>query len=403
LTKKYQIGDELTVNVEKIVPRGLGLAFAEELTVFVPLSAPGDGVRVSVHELKGRTAFAEIVELHEPSTHRVTPPCPYFGVCGGCDFMHLNYQAQLTAKVEMIRDCIVRIGKIDLQQEIRVIPSPNEFGYRLRAQWHADASMQAIGYYKRNSRELVDIEDCIVLVPELREELRRRRAEIAGGLATASQIDVAAGDNGEVSAYSSDPVEMTRELTVTAAGERFGFSARSFFQGNRFLIDALVEAAIGGHSGGIALDLYSGVGLFTLPLARRFEQVIGVEDNQHAVEFANDNAERAGLVNVDFYQASVRDFLASGESPMPDFVLLDPPRAGAEKDTIMNLIGLAPKRVSYVACEPSILARDLRRFVENGYAIETVTAIDLFPQTHHVETVVHLVKAGVEPPAIQEA
>jgi 23S rRNA (uracil1939-C5)-methyltransferase len=126
---------------------------------------------------------------------------------------------------------------------------------------------------------------------------------------------------------------------------------------------------------------------------RRFKTVVGVEDNEQAVEFANANAERAGLANIDLYAASVRDYLASGEAPKPDFVLLDPPRAGTEKETMMNLIALAPRRVSYVACEPSILARDLRRFVDNGYAIESITALDLFPQTHHVETVAHLTRS----------
>ncbi|HBE81923.1 MAG TPA: class I SAM-dependent RNA methyltransferase, partial [Blastocatellia bacterium] len=172
--------------------------------------------------------------------------------------------------------------------------------------------------------------------------------------------------------------------------ERYNFSARSFFQGNRYLIDTLVEIAIGDSKGEIALDLYSGVGLFSLPLARRFKSVIGVEDNEAAVEMANRNAEAANAANLDFYAASVRDYLASGEAPKPDFVLLDPPRAGTEKETIQNLIDLDPERVSYVACEPSILARDLRRFVDRGYRIAKITAIDLFPQTHHVETVAHL-------------
>lgn len=391
MNNTYKIGDELELKIEKIVPRGLGLSFVEGLTVFVPLAATGDRVRARIAEIKGKTAFAEITEVIEPSADRITPPCPYFGTCGGCDLMQLNYTAQLTAKVAMISDCIERIGKIKLEHEIRIIESPQQFGYRLRAQWHADPQTGEIGYYQRNSRNLVDIKECIVLVPELQAELDRIRGEMSPELAAGMmQIDAAAGDNGEVSTYSADLVEPTREIAHTSNGERLSFSARSFFQGNRFLIDKLVETAIGDAAGETALDLYSGVGLFTLPLGRKFKQVVGVEDNEAAVEFANANAVRAGLENIDFYAASVRRFLTSGEAPKADFVLLDPPRAGTEKETMNALIGLKPRRISYVACEPSILARDLKRFAESGYTIESVTAIDLFPQTHHVETVAHL-------------
>jgi tRNA/tmRNA/rRNA uracil-C5-methylase (TrmA/RlmC/RlmD family) len=399
LNKKYKIGDELELKIEKVVPRGLGLAFAEGLTVFVPLSATGDRIRAEIVEIKGRSAFCEIVSVVEPSADRIKPPCPYFGICGGCDFMHLSYAAQLSAKAAMIRDCIERIGKIDYRHEIAVIESPSEFGYRLRAQWHGDPRTGEIGYYQRNSRKLVDVKDCLVLVPELQAELDRCRENLSPELAAGMmQIDAAAGDNGDVSIYSADLLEPTKEIGFTAAGERLAFSARSFFQGNRFLVDKLVEVAIGDASGGTALDLYCGVGLFTLPLARRFGKVVGVEDNEQAVELADANAERAGLKNIDLYAVSVREYLASGEAPKPDFVLLDPPRAGTEKETVMNLIALEPQRVSYVACEPSILARDLRRFVDNGYAIKSITALDLFPQTHHVETVAQLIRT--EPGAV---
>ncbi len=391
MNNTYKIGDELELKIEKIVPRGLGLTFAEGLTVFVPLAATGDRVRVQIAEIKGKTAFAEITEVIEQSVDRITPPCPYFGTCGGCDLMQMNYAAQLAAKVAMIRDCIDRIAKVDFTGEIAMIGSPREFGYRLRAQWHADPQTGEIGYYQRNSRKLVDIKECIVLVPELQAELDRLRGEMSPATASGiMQIDAAAGDNGEVSTYSADLLEPTREIAFTAVGERLAFSARSFFQGNRYLIDKLIETAIGDASGETALDLYSGVGLFTVPLGRRFKQVIGVEENEAAVEFANANAVRGGLENIDLYAASVRRFLTSGEAPRPDFVLLDPPRAGTEKETIHALIALEPERISYVACEPSLLARDLKRFVESGYTIDSITAIDLFPQTHHVETVAHL-------------
>lgn len=389
MSKKYRAGDQLTLTIEKIVPRGYGLAFAEELTVFVALAAVGDRVDATLREVKGKTAFAEIDRVIEPSPDRVDPVCGYFGSCGGCDFMQMTYDAQLRGKVAMIRDCIERIAKLKYDREINMIASPEILGYRLRAQWHANTREHKIGYYRRNSRELIDIEKCPILLPDLQTELDQLRSDLPWGafFSEKAQIDAACGDSGDVSVFSPELLEPTRDISFTAAGEKYSFSARSFFQGNRYLIDDLVAAATPDVRGRTALDLYCGVGLFTIPLGRRFDRVIGVEENADAIEFARRNSETAGLTNIQFHVDSVRDFLENAELEHVDFALLDPPRAGTEKDTIERLIGLSPPTVSYVACEPSILARDLRRFADAGYRIETITAIDLFPQTHHVETV----------------
>lgn len=392
MKKEISVGDVIEVKIEKIVPGGYGLAFTEGHTAFVALAAPGDELRAKVAKVKGRTVFAEAEDILTPGPDRAEPPCPYFGSCGGCDLQQLGYAAQLRAKEAIIRDCIERIAKVRYEDEIRVIASPEPFGYRLRAQWHVDAAAQKLGYYRRDSRDLVEIEECAVLQPELRGRLAEYRAEMPWQmfLNERSRIDAACGSDGTVSTYSPDLPEATDEITFDAAGEKYLFSARSFFQGNRFLIDKLIETAIGDAEGETALDLYCGVGLFTLPLARRFENVIGVEDNLEATAFAERNVRKAGLGNVIIHTESVRRFLVSGKAPKAGFVLLDPPRAGTEKETMLALLKLRPERVSYVACEPSILARDLKRFVENGYKIDSLTAIDLFPQTHHIETVAHL-------------
>ncbi len=392
MSSNYKAGDNLTVKIERIVPRGYGIGFADGLTVFVALAAEGDVVRVRLSEIRGGTAFAEIEAVETPGPGRIEPPCPYFGVCGGCDFQQMTYEAQLRAKSAIIRDSLRRIAKYDHPKEIVVRPSPAEFGYRLRAQWHAVPERKELGYYRRNSRDLVDIEHCLVISEDLQREMDGLRADIgelppSGGRAL--QIDAAAGSGGDSSLYSPGIIDDPQDIYFEAAGERFAFSARSFFQGNRFLVSDLVEMAIADHSGPLALDLYCGVGLFALPLARRFEQVVGVEENAVAIRYARQNANAAGLSNIDFYTAGVRDFLGRFEGDI-DLALLDPPRAGTEKETMMRLISLRPRRVVYVACEPSILARDLKRFLENGYAVERIEAIDLFPQTHHVETVVQL-------------
>ena len=392
MSVEYKPGDVLSVRIEKIVPRGLGLAFAEGLTIFVPLAVAGDVLSVRIRELKGKTAFTEIESVIEPSPHRISPPCEYFAACGGCDFQQMNNPAQLAAKVGIIRDNLHRIAKIEYESEIRIIPSPAEFGYRLRAQWHVNALSKQVGYYRRNSRDLVDIERCMVLTPELQNQLTELRSSLPWDVfpTDKAQIDAVTGDNGGTSVYSPDLPEDEQEIEFGAFGEKFRFSARSFFQGNKFLIDNLVEIALGSASGANALDLYCGVGLFTLQLAMRFSNVIGVEENDEAVWFARKSADNAGLTNLEFRGEYVRRYLANVVESDLDFVLLDPPRFGTEKEMMASLIRLRPKHVSYVSCDPSVLARDLKRFVENGYAIGSITALDMFPQTHHVETVVHL-------------
>jgi 23S rRNA (uracil1939-C5)-methyltransferase len=388
----YQIGDIIAVEIVKIVPRGLGLGFVEGLTVFVALAVAGDVVRVRLTEIKGKTAFAEIEEIIAPSSKRIPPPCPYVGRCGGCDFQQMTYEAQLDAKVGIIRDNLHRIGKIDYENEIAVVPSPAEFGYRLRAQWHIDGNAREIGYYARNSRKLVAIEHCPILLPELDATLNRVRDGIEWEKfwPDKGSVDAASGDNSTVSLYSPEIDLENRDITLTAAGESYTFSAHAFFQGNRFLIDALVATAIGGSTGRNALDLYSGVGLFTLPLARRFARVTAVEDHALAVEYARKNIANAGIKNVELVTKSVGRYLTERSVEKIDFALLDPPRFGTEKKTVLDLIKVRPAVVSYVSCDPSVLARDLRRFLDSGYEIESITAIDLFPQTHHVETVVKL-------------
>lgn len=389
----YNIGSVLEVTIERIVPRGFGIAFAEGLTVFVALAAKGDRLSVRIDQIKGRTAFAEIIEVIEPSPDRVAPPCKYFGECGGCDFQQMRYEVQLASKVGIIRDCLHRIAKVEFDQEIKVIPSPTEFAYRSRAQWHLDTAKREVGYYKRNSRDLVSIDTCPILVPELNAELSRLRSDFPweNVWSEKSFIDAACGDSGSVSLNSPGVFEPS-EMTFEVLGESLNYSAGVFFQGNQFLVPALLETALSGAEGRTALDLYCGVGLFSLPMARRFEKVIAVEENPASVAFAVRNAAANGHSNVEFKDESVRHFLRNADQLSVDFVLLDPPRAGTEKDTIENLIKLGPADISYVACEPSVLARDLKRFDESGYKIDSLTAIDLFPQTHHVETVAKLSK-----------
>ncbi|MDQ3181417.1 MAG: TRAM domain-containing protein, partial [Acidobacteriota bacterium] len=178
MSKRYKIGEILEVAIEKIVPNGFGIAFAENLTVFVTLAVAGDMLRVKIHQLKGKIAFAEIVEIIEPSKHRVEPKCIYFGSCGGCDFQQMSYETSLEAKVAIIQDCLSRIGKIDFTAEIPIIASPKFYNYRARAAWHIDTRRRKIGYFQRNSHQIIDVETCPILTPELQATLTDLRLEI---------------------------------------------------------------------------------------------------------------------------------------------------------------------------------------------------------------------------------
>ena len=383
---------DLEVEVERILPGGVGLAHADGKTVFVSLAAPGDRVRVKVDRTQGDLLFASIEEIITPSPVRVEPPCPYFGRCGGCDFQQLTYEAQLAAKAEMIRDCLHRIARLENVPEITVIPSPREWRYRMRATWQIDREEHAIGYYERSSRRVCDVADCAVLQPELEEKLEKLRAtEWRRFPPELKHLDVVAGENG-VSFAPPFAEFHTNELSLMVGDETYHYNAEAFFQINPSLLGPLIDFALADARGERVVDLYCGVGLFTLPLARRFKKVVGVESNPAAVRFARRNLQRVGLTKARVIHAGVAEWFRSEAIARVDFVLLDPPRAGAESAVIKGIIELRPTQISYVSCDPATLARDLRKLMAAGYVIDSIAAFDLFPQTHHVETVVRLTK-----------
>jgi tRNA/tmRNA/rRNA uracil-C5-methylase (TrmA/RlmC/RlmD family) len=380
------------VEIERLLPGGVGLAHAEGLTLFVSLAAPGDVVRVRIDRIQGKVGFASVVEIIRPSPSRVEPPCPYFGLCGGCDFQQMNYEAQLNTKVEIIRDCLHRIARIDGPIDIPIHASPDQWRYRARAMWQIDATNRKLGYFVRGSRDVCDVEYCAVLVPSLQETLEKVRAETSSNLATPlpRNIEVVAADDG---ISMMPPVDgfTTREVTRVVGDEIYFFDAEAFFQTNHVLLGPLIAEAIGEARGRIAIDLYCGVGLFTLPLARRFEQVIAVEANHNAARFARRNLDSAALNNSEVVTLDVGEWLQYYRSFEPiDILLLDPPRTGAENKVIAGIVGLRPQRIVYVSCDPATLARDLKKLTAEGYRVDKITAFDMFPQTHHVEMVVHL-------------
>jgi 23S rRNA (uracil1939-C5)-methyltransferase len=387
-------GAELDVKIERILPGGVGLAHAEGQTIFVGLAAPGDLARVRVDSVKGRLAFASIVEIQDPSPVRVEPPCPYFGRCGGCDFQQLSYEAQLAAKVEIIRDCLRRVARIEPPAEIHITPSPEIWRYRSRARWQHDPLRRHLGYYERGTHRVCDVAECPVAAPPVAKRLSRLRALLAEGkLPDAQEFEAVAGDEGVALAPPVEPAD-EREQVRRIGGESYRFDADCFFQINHALLDVLVAEGLRDAEGETALDLYSGVGLFTLPLARRFASVVAIEGNATAARYARRNLSDAALTNARVETSPVGAWLArhAEELVHADFVLLDPPRAGAEPEAVRRIIALSPRHISYVSCDPATLARDLRTLTESGYRVASVRAFDMFPQTHHVETVVHIFK-----------
>jgi 23S rRNA (uracil1939-C5)-methyltransferase len=414
----------MEVIIERILPGGLGLGHAEGKTVMVSLAAPGDRLHARIDREKGNVCFASIVEVIEPSPQRVEPPCPYFGRCGGCDFQQLNYQAQLDAKVAIIRDCLHRIAKIETPPEIQITPAPNEWHYRTRAQWQYDADQKQMGYYESGSRRVCDVAECAVLAPELQNQLETLRQQMAEESLPpdARYFRAVAGDEG-VAVSAGLREGRLDNIQRTAGGETYALNAESFFQTNHDLLPQFVEAAVGKASGDEAIEFYCGVGLFTLPLARRFRRVIAVEEHAEAAEFARRNLAKASLKNAKIETANVATWLdlecggraqrrrrfGSGQRSFHlaaidsqiqsdvaagtrqiDFLLLDPPRTGAESRVVDGILQLKPKQISYVSCDPATLARDLRKIIAGGYSLDSLNAFDMFPQTHHVETIAHL-------------
>ena len=379
------------VEVERLLPGGLGLAHVDEQTVFVALAAPGDVVRVKVERTQGSIAFASIVEVLKPSPVRVEPPCPYFGRCGGCDFQQLTYDAQLQTKVDIIRDCLRRIGKIESPSKIHITPSPDQWQYRSRATWQVDSDGKRLGYFERSSNRVCDVEYCAVLAPRLQQTFERVHQEIlAKNVRHPKHIDVVASDN-EISLSPAIAGFSAKVISRRFGNEDYYFSADTFFQINQSLLEALIDEAIGDAAGQRAFDLYCGVGLFTLPLARRFAGVTGVEASPRASDLARRNVERAQLTNVEIANLGVADWVKHSHSfEVLDFMLLDPPRIGCENAVIDGIRSLRPRRIAYVSCDPATLARDLRKLIDDNYTLDSIAAFDMFPQTHHVETVARL-------------
>lgn len=395
--------DTIEIRIEKVVYGGHGLGRVEGQAVFVPFTAPGDLVRARVTERAKGFLRAEVVERLESGPGRRDAACEYFGACGGCQLQHMTYETQLAVKADFVRDAIERIGRMPVPNEIVVRGTPeHEFGYRVRATAHV-VQMEVgtrFGFFAEKSHRVVDVVRCPLFVPELDSAWIAARAA-AESVAHARTVELAAGD-GDAAAQPPVPGVGRGPVASTVGGVKYSYGPGEFFQINRPLVEALVTAATGGMSdaGGVALELYSGVGLFTIPLSRRFAKVVAVESSREAVGFALANARANGAANIEVVGAPVERWLRSpGLAPgVVSLALLDPPRSGLGAKSARDLVRLAPRSIVYVSCDPSTLARDLRVIVDGGYRLDAIEAIDLFPQTFHVETIATLSRADAVVP-----
>jgi len=393
------IGDIIEVTTDRLAYGGEAVARHVGLAVFIPFAAAGERLRVRITELKKNFARAAIEEVLVPADSRREAPCRYFGECGGCQLQHINYPAQLEAKTGFVRDALERVGRIDWPREIE-IKHAAEFGYRARAQVKVerlDGTSTRIGFARAGSRSVCDVASCAILLPRLDAALGSLREAVAGNPGMLErdgrfvEINIAAG----ASTVSFEPQVMGLPggvLSRRLAGLKFRFSPAAFFQANELMLETLLAEAVGDESGSLAIDLFAGVGLFTVPLARRYSRVIGIESDRRAAAFAAENIAANKVSNADVHQSNAAPWLerlAAKRNPAPDLILLDPPRAGAA-DTIPHIISARPARITYVSCDPATLARDLRKLLDSGYELRSIVALDMFPQTYHVEVVAKL-------------
>lgn len=350
----YQTGDEITITPTELVAGGAALAKVDGFPIFAINVFPGDKARVRLFEVKKGFARAELIELLEPTPFRRAAPCPIAHECGGCDWTALRLDKQLEAKKRILTESLRRIGKINEHPLIAVHPSP--LNYRLRSRLHSDG--EAVGFYAMRSNRVVPlVAECEVV-----------------GIETARHPSE--GETWELGG------ELIREGEL-----RFGpyhLSTDAFFQVNRHLLGTMLRL-VSSHAERVqsrrtAIDLYAGVGFFTVPLAKIFERVIAIEGSRVSTRYARMNVPK----NVKVVEAPVER--QARNLPEADFVFLDPPRAGTRREVVDVVAERTREVIAWLSCDPVTFARDASRLLGSGWRLASLDLLDLFPNTHHVET-----------------
>lgn len=378
-----------TVTIEKLVFGGAGLARTDSGIVFVNDAAPDEQAEIEITGRKGGAAFARITKLLKPSPSRRAPSCPLYGRCGGCDWLHIEYKTQVECKKEMIVDCMRRIGRIENLPSLEVIIA-EESGYRQRVQLKIDKAGNA-GFFARQTNSVVPVRRCPLLVDSLNRllnEIADKKVSLPGPLKNLMAI---AGDNNRIASYPLIVGQTTAQVMVTAGNHAFEVSGHSFFQSNRFLLERLGTWARAYVEGIYCVDLYGGNGFFSVMLADRFKEGILIESMGAEAMGAKANYERNGIMHFRAAKGTAENLTSLvGKKPI-DCLIIDPPRPGLTPAAQKAIAVLKPKTVLYVSCNPSTQARDAGVLVnEEGYTISAAALVDLYPNTHHIESLLLL-------------
>jgi 23S rRNA (uracil1939-C5)-methyltransferase len=404
--------EELTLDNAAYGGESIG-RLSDGRAVFVPFSIPGETIRIRITEDKKKYARGELLEVLDPSPFRVAPRCRHFGVCGGCHYQHIAYEQQLVIKRKILKDQLERIGKLTNPPIEDMIASPNIYNYRNHVQFHVSGGRKP-GFFRADKKGIVEISEC-----HLPEELLNKiwpllEVEPQTGIST---LGLRLGMDDDILLTLESPNVFDAEFNVEALpvsvvhispqevqvlagsaytvmqvkGRNFQVSAGSFFQVNLPQAEkmvAIIEEVIPEGCGTI-LELYAGVGLFSAFIANRVNKFVAVESSPQASEDFVENLDE--FDNVELFQGAVEEILPHLDI-QPEIVLMDPPRAGVEKNVLEKIIATSPDQVVYISCDPATLARDARRLVQGGYRPVKFIPIDLFSQTYHIETLSYWIK-----------
>jgi 23S rRNA (uracil1939-C5)-methyltransferase len=370
----------LKLRVEKLVAGGDGLAFYEGKAVFVPFALPGELVLARIASVKRDFAQAELLEVLEPSRHRVEALCPIYRECGGCNLQHLSYSRQVEEKSLIVAEAFSRTAKLETGA-VEAVPSL-PFAYRNRMQLHFTREGR-IGLMRRSSSEVVEAASCPIACRPIQGWMESR----AGTAKAFEELEgyVLGKDRFIVFGYGDELwIEGERGVVeLKVAGQPIRFHLRGFFQSNLYLLDYFVPEVVAGLSGLRAADLYCGVGLFGRFLARSFQQLVCVEQDPHALDLAKVNVPGEGH---EFHSQAMEDWVRGPSARKPfDLVLVDPPRSGLAPAVRDWLVRSRPPAIAYVSCDPVTLARDSGALISSGYELRSLKAFDFYPQTSHVE------------------
>ncbi len=375
----------MVLTISKLVHGGLGLAHTADGAVFVSDVLPGETVQARLVGTRARCAFAQPSRVIDPSPDRRAPFCPHASLCGGCDWQHIVYERQVSLKRQILLDCFRRQGKLEELPPVETHHSP-ETRYRIRAQFKIAPGGNAAGFFRRGSNDIVALDRCPVLVEPL-ERFLTRLGTVAPRLAACPRhVKALAGTDGSVASSPVVPDLSGPSATIVVDGRSFEVSGDSFFQSNRHLLALLGRWAEDRLPGGVCVDLYGGVGFFSIMLSQRFSQVTLVEQDRSLVRLAVRNFDANGLDRSGAACANAERFAATATSS-PDCLVVDPPRQGLTRVVRNGIARLKPRTILYVSCDPATQARDVGELVrKHRYALTRLALFDLYPNTHHLES-----------------